>query len=307
MPQFSVIIACYNASETLGETLASLRAQTCPNWEAICVDDGSTDATLELLQAAAEQDTRIRVITQANAGPSVARNLGVFASKSDWIAFLDADDLWLPHKLEVTAKVILEIPNAGAVFGKIAFFTEACEGDTTYSTVRPGPTSLEHVLGENPVCTLSNLCVRRDAYNAVNGLDASMRHSEDLDLIIRLVAAGFPLIGTDSLLMRYRASATGLSSDLMQMHEGWSRAVANAGISATSKMYARSEAVHLRYLARRALRLGLPGLVAMQIALKGVSKAPLTFLGDSYRGVATLIGSLAAPFIPTALRRKLFA
>lgn len=307
MPQFSVVIACYNAAHTLPEALASLQSQTHANWEAICIDDGSTDGTLGLLKAAAADDVRIKIIAQANAGPSVARNAGVDAATGDWIAFLDADDLWLPHKLDVVADVVAHEPDVAAVFGKIAFFEDASERDKTVSTVQPGQTPLERILGENPVCTLSNLCVKREAFHAVHGFDVTMRYSEDLDFIIRLVTAGFPLIGTDTLLMRYRASNDGLSANLMQMHDGWRLAIASAGASVTPQQRACAEALHLRYLARRALRLDQPGLIAAAIALQGLKKAPLTFLSDRHRGAATLICSFVAPLIPTALRRKLFA
>lgn len=307
MPRFSVIIACYNAAETLPETLAALQAQTCQDWEAICVDDGSFDATLAILKSAAANDPRIKAISQKNAGPSAARNIGVEAARSDWVAFLDADDVWLPCKLEVMKDVISDNPKAGAVFGKIAFLDDRTDRESTVSTVHSGVTPLDRILGENPVCTLSNLCARRKAFKAVGGFDVTMRHSEDLEFIIRLVARGFPLVGTDTLLMRYRASEGGLSSDLKRMHAGWRRAILSAGASVTPRQYARAEALHLRYLSRRALRLGLPGIVASKIALKGLTRAPFSFLSNGKRGTGTLLGCLAAPFMTTTLRRKLFA
>jgi glycosyltransferase involved in cell wall biosynthesis len=307
MPEFSIVMACYNATETLAETLASLQAQTVQDWEAVCVDDGSDDETFFVLRAAARLDPRIKVIWQKNAGPSIARNTGVTAAQGGWIAFLDADDLWVPEKLAIVTDVIERTPDAAAVFGKVAFFETVSGDDTAMSSVKAGKASLVDLLGENPVCTLSNLCVRRDAFQTLGGFDTSMRYSEDLEFIIRLVAAGFPLIGTTSLLIRYRASNHGLSSDLMRMHDGWRQAIDSAGALVSSQQRARAEAIHLRYLARRALRLGQAGPIAATIAIKGLLKAPLTFLGDRHRGVATLLGSLASPFLPRALRRKLFA
>lgn len=307
MPRFSVVIACYNAEDTLPETLASLRAQTDPNWEAICVDDGSSDSTLSLLIAEADRDDRLRVITQANAGPSRARNAGVALAQGEWIAFLDSDDLWLPEKLAHVAEVVSASPTIDAVYGKIAFFDPSTGKDTTYSNVTPGPVSLDALLGENPVCTFSNLCVRRAAFYEVGGLREDMKYSEDLEFLIRLVAAGKTLTGTTSLLMRYRASFDGLSANLTQMHQGWHEAVSSAGMMIEPHSHARAEAIHLRYLARRALRLSVSPTIARQFALAGLRKSPLSFLGDGHRGPLTFLSCLIAPCVPAALRRVLFA
>lgn len=307
MPRFSVIIACYNAADTLAETLASLQNQTEQDWEAICVDDGSTDATRSLLHIAADMDPRIRMIAKMNEGPSVARNMGAAMAKSDWLAFLDADDLWIPEKLSHVAEVIAESPETDAIYGKIAFFKEASRPNTTTSTVRAGTTSLETLLGENPVCTMSNLCIGRDVFFELGGFREDMRYSEDLEFLVRLVAAGKTLTGTPSLLVRYRASFDGLSANLMQMHEGWRQAVLSAGARLSASQRARAEALHLRYLARRALRLNVSSRTALDLALAGLKMAPLTFLGDGHRGPATLIACLISPLVPKPLRRALFA
>jgi len=307
MPRFSVVIACYNSEDTLAETLASLQHQDEQDWEAICVDDGSTDGTRELLHLAAEMDPRIRVIVQINAGPSRARNVGAAMAHADWIAFLDADDVWLPEKLSHIARIASQAPDTAAIYGKIAFFETETGRNTTASSVKAGETSLESLLGENPVCTLSNLCVRRDVFFEIGGFREDMRFSEDLEFLIRLVAAGKTLTGTPTLLVRYRASYDGLSANLMQMHEGWRQAVLSAGAGLLPHQRARAEALHLRYLARRALRLKGPPRTARDLALWGFKLAPMAFLGGGHRGPATLIACLIAPVIPTPLRRALFA
>jgi len=100
MPLVSIITPVYNAARWLPETLASVRAQTHQNWEHILVDDGSTDDSRAIIRAAAEDDSRILLLrTEFNSGPSVARNLALHAARGRFIAFLDADDLWLPEKL----------------------------------------------------------------------------------------------------------------------------------------------------------------------------------------------------------------
>ena len=100
MPTVSIITPVYNAALWLPDTLASVRAQTFADWEQILVDDGSTDDSVALVEAAARDDARYRLIrAPRNGGPSAARNLALDAARGRFIAFLDADDLWLPKKL----------------------------------------------------------------------------------------------------------------------------------------------------------------------------------------------------------------
>ena len=307
MTTFSIVIPCFNCEETLTETITSLQAQTVSNWEAICVDDGSTDQTLALLEGLAEQDRRIRVVQQSNAGPSRARNNGVSIAKGKYVSFLDSDDLWMPEKLASVEAAFLSVPNADAVFGRIAFFRDGEDVDSTTSTVRAGKADMTDFIGENPVCTLSNLTVRREAFLVLGGFDESMRFSEDLEWLIRAVAADVHLEGVVDLHVRYRTSENGLSADLRAMHEGWRRALSSARRVLTPAQIASAEAVHLRYLARRALRTGASSSEAWAFMLNGLSLSPIAFLGGRHRGPMTLVGCLLAPLLPTAFRRRIFA
>ena len=100
MPLVSIITPAYNAARWLPETMASVQAQTLTGWEQLLVDDGSSDNSVALIEAAAQADPRFRLLrTPFNAGPSAARNVGLDAARGRFIAFLDADDLWLPEKL----------------------------------------------------------------------------------------------------------------------------------------------------------------------------------------------------------------
>jgi glycosyltransferase involved in cell wall biosynthesis len=100
MPLVSIITPVYNAIRWLPETMGSVHAQSLGDWEHLLVDDGSTDGSLEWLAAEAHREKRIRLLrTPRNMGPSSARNLALQAARGRFIAFLDADDLWLPEKL----------------------------------------------------------------------------------------------------------------------------------------------------------------------------------------------------------------
>jgi teichuronic acid biosynthesis glycosyltransferase TuaG len=101
MPLASVITPVLNAVQFLPDTLAAVQKQTMSDWEHILIDDGSNDGSLEMMQLAAAADPRLRVLrTSGRMGPGKARNLGLACARGDYVAFLDADDLWLPQKLE---------------------------------------------------------------------------------------------------------------------------------------------------------------------------------------------------------------
>ena len=122
MPRFSIIMPCYNAAETLMDTLDSLRSQSFSDWEMLCIDDGSTDATTRLLTDAAAQDPRIRLLDNPERGPSAARNVAITEANGDLLAFCDADDLWMADKLNRMNAAFAD-GTVAAVYARIAFLT----------------------------------------------------------------------------------------------------------------------------------------------------------------------------------------
>ena len=115
MPEISFIVPVYNAEEYLPAALDSLRRQTCPDWEAILVDDGSPDGSGALCDAAAQADPRFRVIHQQNAGVGAARNAGLDAARGEYVHFLDADDSLQPEMAQHTLTAA-RAKNADIVF-----------------------------------------------------------------------------------------------------------------------------------------------------------------------------------------------
>lgn len=110
---FSIVIPVWNNAHTLERTLRSVLAQSFDGFEVIVVDDGSTDDSVDV--ARGFDDPRIRVLTQPHAGPGPARNTGMAAARYDWIAFLDADDVWLPGHLAELDRVRARHPDAGLI------------------------------------------------------------------------------------------------------------------------------------------------------------------------------------------------
>ncbi|MCB0415514.1 MAG: glycosyltransferase family 2 protein, partial [Bdellovibrionales bacterium] len=119
---FSIVIPTYNRRPFLQRAFSSILQQTFENWELILVDDGSTDGTEEWIHKFIEAitppvSTKIRYIKTSNNGVSKARNLGVSLASKPWIAFLDSDDQWLPHKLQTQDQFIKQHPNYSIVHG----------------------------------------------------------------------------------------------------------------------------------------------------------------------------------------------
>jgi glycosyltransferase involved in cell wall biosynthesis len=110
---FSIVMPLWNKRHTLESTVASVLGQTWRDFELVVVDDGSTDGGAALLSAFC--DPRIRLLTQANAGAAIARNAGIEAARHDWIAFLDADDLWTPDHLAELDRIRRRFPQAGLI------------------------------------------------------------------------------------------------------------------------------------------------------------------------------------------------
>lgn len=303
MPRYSIIVPCRNAEDTLPLTLQSLCDQTFTDWEALLVDDGSTDATRLLLDAAATTDPRFRVIAGLGAGPAVARNMAMTVARGEILAFCDADDMWAPEKL---TRLDVGFADGGiaALYSRIAFFDEGTV--RTLSRIPEGPLTVPQLLGENPVCTMSNIAVRTDVFAETGGFDETMVHNEDLEWLIRLVAAGHRTVGVGEVLTFYRTSPTGLSADLASMRRGREAALATAR-ALGYRPARRHEAIHLRYLARRALRVDAPGAEALRFVLAGLRHSPSAYFSCPRRGVLTLAGAIAAPFLPRRLRRFLFA
>jgi len=120
-PLISVVISAYNAEKYLDETLASVRAQTFSNYEIIVVNDGSTDRTAEI--AAAHQG--VFLLSQSNRGAAAARNAGIRAARGNYVAFLDADDIWLPSKLDKQAGRLLARPLTAWTYADALVFDSA--------------------------------------------------------------------------------------------------------------------------------------------------------------------------------------
>ena len=306
MLTFSVVIPCFNAAATIADTVASITRQTCQDWEVICIDDGSTDDTMAVVGILAALDPRVRLVVNPGKGPSDARNHGASRlARGQIVAFCDADDIWSPTKLAELAMAFAD-PEVDAVFGQVAFFRETPADATTVSAVPAGPLTIPMLLGENPVCTMSNIAIRHTTFLPTGGFDTEIVHNEDLEWLIRLVGHGAMIVGIDRCQTWYRTSQYGLSSNLQAMAQGRRAAMKTAAQFGHAPDRA-AEAVHERYLARRSLRLGQGRTSALRHAVRGVLFSPAAFFSTPRRGLLTLIAACAALLFPRALTRHLFS
>lgn len=186
-PTVSVVVPAYNAAAFVRRAVDSVLAQTWADCELLVVDDGSTDGTLDVL--AAYRD-RLRVLTQANAGPAAARNHGLRAARGRYVAFLDADDWWLPAKLERQVELLESRPEIGFCSTATRVVTEAGDPAGDWPCAGIDGSLLETLFVRSAAVSgsTSGVLARRELLMDVGGFDEALRGFEDPDLWIRLAA-----------------------------------------------------------------------------------------------------------------------
>ena len=215
MPVISVVIPAYNAETTILETIRSVQSQTFSDFEILLINDGSTDKTLELLSTIDEP--RLKVFSFENGGLPVARNRGIDRAVGEYIAFIDADDLWTPDKLEFQVAVLQRQPESGVAYSWTKFINE--EGDFLYAQK---PIFFEgnvypQLLIVNFVANGSNILVRRQAIEAAGRFDTQLKSAEDWDYNIRLAAdCPFALVPHYQILYRKSSGAMSSKVDVME-------------------------------------------------------------------------------------------
>ena len=218
--RLSVVIPAYNAATTVRSAVRSTLNQTVPALEVIVVDDGSTDGTGDVVSAI--DDPRVRLVSQSNGGPAAARNAGIAVARGEWIAFLDSDDLWLPRYVEAATAALTAAPNPGFAY------TDAYVFDSGRGQVKRGSASdaldppppdrasfLAALLRRNFVFT--SAAVPAAVLSAVGGYDESLTLSEEYDLWLRILVAGFDAVWLGGPLAIYRMHPGQSSHQILAM------------------------------------------------------------------------------------------
>jgi glycosyltransferase involved in cell wall biosynthesis len=289
----TIVIPAYNAETFLDEAIQSVLAQAIMNWKLLIIDDGSTDDTAGIVRRYSAKDQRIQLVQQANQGVSIARNTGVQLAETDYIAFLDADDRWLPTKLAVHLKHLQSKPDLGISYGKVAFISPNGEATRTIASSRLTHLKPENLLYENPTITTSNIVVRRAVFQQVGGFDPEMSYSEDLDWLFRVMCSqNWRVEGINQVLVEYRITGQGLSSSLDCIEAGWKTLIQKAhqtNPELVKRHHSIAQAVHLRYLARQALRLKLPSQVSANFMTRALQSDWRVLFKNTHRTLLILL------------------
>ncbi len=199
----SIVIPARNATETIAETLESVRSQSSQDWEAIVVDDGSSDATAAVAASLATRDSRIRVVSQPHRGVSAARNTGIEHARFDWLVFLDADDWLAPSYLERMTRELaqnLGLDGVHCRWSRVAPDGTLCGGDQ----LSDAEGDLFDLFACTCVFAVHACIIRKSLVEAVGGFDTSLRICEDWDLWQRVARTGARFGAIQGVLALYR-------------------------------------------------------------------------------------------------------
>ncbi len=302
-PVASIVVPAFNAAATIAETLSSLLRQTFGDFELIVVDDGSRDRTREIVAGFA--DPRIRLITQANRGLAGAHNTGIAAARGEFIGFCDADDLWMPEKLELHVAHLRRAPDVGISFAGSMMIDAA--GRRLPVAQRPKLTGITavDVFLRNPIGNGSAAVIRRAAFEAIAyrpldetdrdwWFDETFRQSDDIEGWLRFaVTTDWRIEGIPGLLTAYRIHTGGLSADVEKQFATWLRMrdkIAALAPDLVRRHGAAATAFQLRYLARRAVSLG-DGATAARLSRAALATSVRPLVQEP---VKTLVTAVAA-------------
>ncbi|VXD25470.1 conserved hypothetical protein [Planktothrix serta PCC 8927] len=216
MAIISVVIPAYNAEKTIQQTIDSILNQTFEDFEIIVINDGSTDSTLDIVSNI--HDPRIQVFSYPNSGASTSRNRGLAVATGEYIALLDADDLWTPDKLESQYQALQNHPQAAVAYSWTDYIDES--GNFLQSGKHPtfNGDVYPELLIQNFLENGSNPLIRREAFAEVGGFDESLLGGQDRDLYIRL-AARYHFVLVPVVQVFYRMSTNSISSQVIRQEK----------------------------------------------------------------------------------------
>ena len=319
LPKISVVMPIYHVEKFVGQAVQSVLDQTFTDFELICVDDGGTDTSIDIVRGFA--DPRIRIVCQANRGLAGARNNGIAHAKGEFVALLDSDDIWDKEKLALHFIHLMANPDVGVSYAGSRMID--CDGQVLSVAMRPktGPISPRDIICRNPVGNGSAPVLRKSALDLAVfphpdeptrscWFDESFRQSEDIELWIRLaVKHSVVFAGIDSLLTDYRIIPGALSANVVKQYLSWTKMLRKLRSYAPEFVAQHGDtarAYQLRYLARRSVQLGNFEL-ARDLMRKALGLQPRILTQEPRKTVATAgavaIGSVLGHERFTALMR----
>lgn len=234
MKKVSVIIPVYNAEKYVADAVKSVLMQTYENLEILIIDDGSPDGSFEVCQSF--DDSRIKIIRQENRGLSGARNTGIRHAVGDYLAFLDADDMWLPEKLEKHVQHLDNSSTIGVSFSRSAFISEAGQHLNIYQMSKLKDIKPSELLYFNPLGNGSSGVFRKEVFEEISFTDDSSKTDEccyfdtnfimyeDLECWLRIaIKTNWQFQCIPEALTLYRVNPKGLSANFLEGIKHWEK------------------------------------------------------------------------------------
>lgn len=219
MSKVDVIIPAYNAARYLPTAIDSVIAQTFDDWRILLVDDGSTDNTADVVAPFVDRlGSKIKYIKQDNRGLPAARNTAIRASTAEFLALLDADDVWLPCRLSESLKALAERPQAGIAYGLVTHIDQEGRLGGTFEGNRRNAEGhiAPYIYMRKVELPCPTVTFRRRCVDEVGMFDETMRATEDRDLWLR-IALRYEVAFIPKVVAYYRVSPHSMSADSQRM------------------------------------------------------------------------------------------
>ena len=319
MKSVSIIIPMFNAERYIASTLESALTQTYKNLEILIVDDGSTDRSVEICQQF--KDERIKIIRQQNRGGSGARNTGIRNAKGEYLAFLDADDMWLPQKIEKHISHLESSPTIGVSFSYSRFIDESGTPLGLYQFSKVKDITPLDLLCRTPIGNGSAAFFRREVFEDIefqtkvgsvvenHYFDEQFRGSQDVECWMRMaLKTSWKMEGIPEVLTLYRVNSEGMSANLSQKVEAWKQLIRKVYTYAPEEMAEWEKpalAYHFRHLARRAVTLR-DGTQAMSLFYQAVITYWFILIEEPYRTILTGASAGLLCILPNSIYDRFF-
>ncbi|NJL79246.1 MAG: glycosyltransferase family 2 protein [Richelia sp. RM2_1_2] len=310
----SVIIPLYNAEKYIARTLQSILNQTYQNIEIIIVDDESPDNSVKICQQF--NDSQIKIIHQKNRGLPGARNTGIRHATGEYIAFMDADDIWLPEKLNNHIIHLENNPDVGVSFSRSAFIDETDKPLGIYQITKLHDITPLDILCRSPIgngsaavfkkAVFEDIKFQANLYGYVEDyyFDDTFMLSEDIECWVRIaLTTKWKFAGLAQPLTLYRVHSQGLSTNLKVMLDSREQLFEKTSSYAPKEMATwikPARAYHLRYVARRAITIN-QGILALKLMYRSLANYWPILIEDFQRTFETITAAVLLCIVPKPL------
>ncbi len=311
MPKVSVIVPAYNVARFIDGAIESVLAQSFEDFELLIINDGSTDATVE--HCLRHSDSRLRIINQKNRGLAGARNSGIREAQGEYLAFLDADDLWREDKLARHVAHLDAREDVGVSYSVSQFMDDAGTLLPMYQLPKLEDVAPHDVLCRNPVGNGSAPVIRREVFEAIMTMDdrygapepvyfdPDFRQSEDIECWTRIAATtSWQFEGLSQPLTLYRLNSGGLSASVDKQFASWEHFIEKARGYAPEligRYGSLARAYQYRYLSRRAVWSDEPVTARRLLSRAFASDWRITVF-EPKRTFATILAVLLKAILP---------